>query len=240
MVPTDLGNAQVWQLAAAAGAESVQPLPGAEALLVDRLAAAADGPAKGTTVAVVGGRGGAGASTLACALARTAGRSADVMLVDGDPHGGGLDLLMGAEGMSGLRWPDLAAASGRASPGELRAALPCVDGVTLLSWHRGDPVELPAAAMDLVLGAGRRGHELVVVDLPRGWDAATRAAVAAARHSAARRAGRGAGGGGRRAGGGPAGRTGRRPARRGARPVAGPAVRPGGGRASSASRWPGG
>jgi len=180
VVPTDLGDAQLWQLAAAAGAESVQPLPGAEALLVDRLAAAADGPARSTTVAVVGGRGGAGASTLACALARTARASATVMLVDGDPRGGGLDLLMGAEGMSGLRWPDLAAASGRASPDELRAALPCVDGVTLLSWHRGNPVELPAAAMDLVLGAGCRGHDLVVVDLPRHWDAAARAAVAAA------------------------------------------------------------
>ena len=103
-----------------------------------------------------------------------------MLLVDGDPLGGGLDLLLGAEGVSGLRWPDLAAASGRASPDELRAALPCVDGVTVLSWHRGDPVELPAAAMDSVLGAGRRGHDLVVVDLPRSWDAAARAAVAAA------------------------------------------------------------
>ena len=77
VVPTDLDDAQLWQLAAAAGAESVQPLPGAEALLVDRLAAAADGPARGTTVAVVGGRGGAGASTLACALARTARAAGD-------------------------------------------------------------------------------------------------------------------------------------------------------------------
>lgn len=180
VVPADLDDVGVWREAAAAGAESVQPLPGAEALLVGRLAAAADGPVRSTTVGVLGGRGGAGASTLACALARTAAATSAVLLVDADPLGGGLDLVMGAEDLPGLRWPDLAGARGRASPHELRSALPRADGVTLLSWHRGEPVDLPAAAMDLVLGAGRRGHDLVVVDLPRGEDAAATAALAAA------------------------------------------------------------
>ncbi len=180
VVPTDLDDDGVWALASAAGAESVQPLPGAEVLLADRLAASADGPVRGATVAVLGGRGGAGASTLACALSRVARDSRAVLLVDADPYGGGLDLLMGAEDLPGLRWPDLATARGRASPDELRAALPRADGVTLLSWHRGEPVELPPAAMDLVLGAGRRGHDLVVVDLPRSLDPAAMTAVSAA------------------------------------------------------------
>ena len=208
VVPTDLDDSTVWQLAASAGAESVQPLPGAEALLADRLAASADGPARGTTVAVLGGRGGAGASTLACALARAAVDTGAVLLVDADPYGGGLDLLMGAEDLPGLRWPDLATARGRASPDELRAALPVADGVTLLSWHRGEPVELPPAAMDLVLGAGRRGHDLVVVDLPRSPDAGGHDGAVGRRHGAARRAGRdpvGGGGGPARGRGSPAG-----------------------------------
>ena len=183
VVPADRHQADVWTLAAAAGAESVAPLPGAEGLLVDRLAGAGAQPA-GTVVVVMGGRGGAGASTLACALARaaagSAARSAPVLLVDADPLGGGLDLLLGAESAPGLRWPDLADARGRASPRELHAALPMVDGVSLLSWHRGDPVALPGAAMDFVLGAGRRGHEVVVVDVPRSLDDAAAVAVSAA------------------------------------------------------------
>src|SRR4051812_31742331 len=94
-----------WSSVSAAGAESVQSLPGAEAALVDRLAEAA-APARGVTVALVGGRGGAGTSTLACALAHRASRASPTLLVDTDPVGGGLDLVLGAEGHPGLRWPD--------------------------------------------------------------------------------------------------------------------------------------
>lgn len=172
-------DAGVWAVASAAGAESVQPLPGAEGLLVDRLAAAGASP-RGATVAMVGGRGGAGASTLACALAHLAARTSPTLLVDADPLGGGLDLVLGAEGLPGLRWPDLAAARGPTSPTDLRAALPCADGLSLVTWDRDAPVVLAAGAMDSVLGAGRRGHDLVVVDLPRSLDAAAQVAVAAA------------------------------------------------------------
>ena len=72
------------------------------------------------TVGVIGGRGGAGASTLACALAVTAARDGRrTMLVDGDPLGGGLDVLLGGEQAGGLRWPDFAASRG---PGRRRRA----------------------------------------------------------------------------------------------------------------------
>ena len=144
----------VWQAAAAAGAEAVHPLPGADDLLVRRLAESRR-PSTGRVLAVAGGRGGAGASTLACALARTAARSAPALLVDADPLGGGLDLAMGVEAAAGLRWPHLVGAEGRTDPHELTAALPAVDGVSVLSWHRGDPTDLPPAAMESVLGAAR-------------------------------------------------------------------------------------
>jgi secretion/DNA translocation related CpaE-like protein len=87
---------------------------------------------------------------------------------------------MGAEGLPGLRWPHLVGATGRTSPHELRSALPRVEGVSVLSWHRGEPATLPPAAMESVLAAGRAGHDLVVVDLPRGLDPAGRAAATAA------------------------------------------------------------
>jgi CO dehydrogenase nickel-insertion accessory protein CooC1 len=68
-----------------------------------------------------GGRGGAGASVLATALALTASRlDRPTMLVDADPYGGGLDLVLGAEKTGGLRWPDLAGTRGRVGGRTLR------------------------------------------------------------------------------------------------------------------------
>lgn len=105
----------LWALAADLGADHVVFLPAAEPWLVDRFATVAAGPGEpGQVVTVVGGRGGAGASVLATALAVTASRAgARTLLVDADPLGGGLDLLLGHEEVAGLRWPDLADAAGR-------------------------------------------------------------------------------------------------------------------------------
>jgi secretion/DNA translocation related CpaE-like protein len=169
----------VWQAAAAVGAEAVHPLPGADDLLVRRLAGSRRS-STGRVLAVAGGRGGAGATTLACALARTAARSAPALLVDADQLGGGLDLAMGAEAAAGLRWPHLVGAEGRTDPHELTGALPVIDGVSVLSWHRGEPTDLPPAAMESVLGAARTAHHVAVVDLPRALDPAARTAAAVA------------------------------------------------------------
>src|SRR5690242_21033170 len=46
------------------------------------------------------------------------------ILIDGDPLGGGLDLLLGEEQADGLRWPGLAEVSGRVTPAALRRDLP--------------------------------------------------------------------------------------------------------------------
>lgn len=178
----DLDDAGVWQRAVEVGAEQVVVLPEAEEALIARLADAAEGGAgEAEVVAVVGGRGGAGATTLACALAVTAARTGRrVLLVDGDPLGGGIDLVFGGEGDRGLRWPDLEATQGRVPAGALADALPRMAGLSVLSWDRGAPAAVPAEAMVAVLAAGRRAHDLVVVDLPRNLDDAGRAAVEAA------------------------------------------------------------
>ena len=81
-------------------------------------------------LAVIGGRGGAGASVFATALAHAAPRA---LLVDVDPWGGGIDLALGSERDAGLRWPDLAAGGGRVGYPALRAALPSRHGVAVLS-----------------------------------------------------------------------------------------------------------
>jgi secretion/DNA translocation related CpaE-like protein len=174
LVGRDPDDAEVWRTAVGIRADHVLLLPDAEPWLVDRIADIAEGVGRpALTVGVVGGRGGAGASTLACALAVTSARSRRrTMLIDGDPLGGGLDILVGAERSGGLRWPDLADSRGRVNSGALEESLPRLDTLSVLSWDRGDSVVIPAQAMRSVLSAARRRGGLVVVDLPRRVDEA--------------------------------------------------------------------
>jgi secretion/DNA translocation related CpaE-like protein len=164
----------LWQHAVMIGAEHVIALPDGEGWLVAALADAAEGVAnRGRVLAVVGGRGGAGASVLATAVALAGLADGDqVMLVDCDPLGGGLDLLLGAEEIQGLRWPDLALSEGRVPAASLRAALPVAPvgsgsgELSVLSCGRGGPGPRPGALAS-VLDAGRRAGETVVCDVPR-------------------------------------------------------------------------
>ena len=175
LVRRGTADAGVWQRAVGIGAEQVLVLPGDEQQLADRIADAAEGAGRqALTLGVVGGRGGAGASTLACALALAAARRGErTTLVDADPLGGGLDVLLGGESTTGLRWPHLADSRGRVASAALAEALPTVHGVTLLSWDRGEPGAVPPAAASAVLAAARRGGGVVVVDLPRHTDPVT-------------------------------------------------------------------
>jgi secretion/DNA translocation related CpaE-like protein len=101
------------------------------------------------------------------------------MLVDLDPLGGGLDLVLGAEDAVGLRWPDLAESRGRLGARALQAELPGRHGLSVLSCDRGDLLTIPPDAAGSVLAAGRRACDLVVVDLPRRLDATAEEAAAA-------------------------------------------------------------
>lgn len=166
----------VWREAMQVGAECVLPLPDAEPSVIGMLADAAEGATSdGRVIAVVGGRGGAGASVFVAAVGLLAVRRGErVLLVDCDPIGGGLDLLLGVEQVDGLRWPDLPVAGGRVPAAALHTALPAVTlpaaagsgPLTVLSCGRdGEP---PAAeAVASVLDAGRRAGDTVVCDLPR-------------------------------------------------------------------------
>jgi secretion/DNA translocation related CpaE-like protein len=183
VVATAALSAPAWAAAVELGAERVAVLPEDEAWVAARAADALRAPVERGWLAVVGGScGGAGASTLAAALALTAAASADgVLLVDADAWGGGLDLLLGAEDTDGLRWPALAGVRGRVAGEALLAALPEVGGVAVLAASRDDPAPVPAAALTAVVEAARGCGWPVVVDLPRpaGPDDATAAAVLA-------------------------------------------------------------
>jgi secretion/DNA translocation related CpaE-like protein len=136
-------------------------------------------PGAGLVICVVGGSGGAGASTCAAALAFVAAQTQRrTLLVDADPSGGGLDLLLGAERVVGWRWPRLAGARGHL--GDLGGRLPRVDEVDVLSTARGEsPGEhgLSPVSVKAVMLSAMRSHDLTVVDLPRCLGPASREAV---------------------------------------------------------------
>lgn len=176
----DADDVAVLRQAVAVGAERVLALPDAERWLVDRIADAVEGAGPpALTVGVIGGRGGAGASTLAAALAVTAARTGErTLLVDGDPLGGGLDVLLGGEQEKGLRWPAFAESRGRVAGGALAESLPRLHSLRVLSWDRGAEVAIPPPAMRAVLAAARRRGGVVVVDLPRRVDGTVAEALA--------------------------------------------------------------
>lgn len=149
----------------------------------------------GRAIAVVGARGGLGASSVAAGLAwrlargpsstgsgqgtepspeqrrGQAGRSrqgtAAVALVDLDSAGGGLDVLLGVEEDDGLRWPDLDGARGEVSGPELTSLLPRWAGVTVLSADRARPGAPRLEVISAVLAALGSCHDELVLDLDR-------------------------------------------------------------------------
>lgn len=180
LVGRDTSEPDVWRRAVEIGAENVLRLPEAEEWLTYRIADAAEGAARpALSIGVVGGRGGAGASTLACALAITAAaQGGRTMLVDADPLGGGLDVLLGGETAEGLRWPAFARSRGRVGGGALEESLPELHALRVLSWDRGAASSISPEAVRAVLAAARRRGGVVVVDLPRRLDETTAEALA--------------------------------------------------------------
>ncbi len=170
-----------WEVAELLGAEHIAVLPTAEPWIVDRFAEQPSASGPGRILAVIGGRGGAGASILAGALAVTAVKGGRrTLLVDADPLGGGLDLVLGWERVDGLRWPALNEADGRVDPPALLAALPHRGDLVLLSFARDELQPVPGEAMAATLDAGRRARDVIVADLPRRLDDAAVLALQAA------------------------------------------------------------
>ncbi|TKG70015.1 septum site-determining protein Ssd [Prauserella endophytica] len=172
-----------WQRAFVLGVEKVVALPEDEDTLVAAFADVAEGPSqgKGQVLAVVGGCGGAGASVLAASVGlRVARTGGSALLVDCDPLGGGVDLLLGSERAEGVRWPQLRVRSGRVSMSALEAALPArkhgEGRLSVLSCDREGPGPT-ADAVAAVVEAGRRAGRVVVCDVPRQAESASEEAL---------------------------------------------------------------
>jgi len=166
--------AGLWREGVALGALGVFDRRRDEQSVLEAMAVALDGRGEACLVSVVAGSGGAGASTLAAGVALAgAGRGLTSLLLDADPLGGGLDLVLGTEHDEGMRWRDLDGARGRLGAGALHEALPARAGVATLSWDRAPTPRLPADATSTVLTAALHGFDLVVADVPRHLDPAS-------------------------------------------------------------------
>jgi hypothetical protein len=122
-------------------------------------------------IGVVGGRGGAGASTFAGVLAAMAALGGPALLVDLDPVAGGIDVLLGIETALGARWSGLRLEGGRLDPDTLLGGLPRWATAAVLSADVGPA---PAAVAQVLAVATRAGP--VVVDLGR-WASPARDAA---------------------------------------------------------------
>jgi secretion/DNA translocation related CpaE-like protein len=163
----------LWRCVVELGAARLMSLPADERGLVELMSDAVETSIPGASViGVVGGCGGAGASTFAAALAVTCASSGPTVLIDADKCGGGLDVLLGAEQQPGARWPDLAGTKGRLGAAALTEALLQVDGFAVLSWDRAGSADLRVEAAAAVMDAAIRGFRWVILDLPRHRDPA--------------------------------------------------------------------
>jgi cellulose biosynthesis protein BcsQ len=112
----------------------------------------------GHVIGVIGGSGGVGASTFAAAVTSVAERG---VLVDLDPVGGGIDVLLGIDDVPGARWSGLRVEGGYLDPALLADGLPRWRGVPVLAADQAPE----AGAVAQVVAAAALGT--VVLDLPR-------------------------------------------------------------------------
>lgn len=155
-----------WRLCLRLGVESVVRLPQESGQLLDLLGQALRPRGGALVLGVVGGCGGAGASSLAARLAGAWSRGGTpTVLVDADPLGGGLDLLVEAPASRGGAWEDVGRLDVQ-DGAQLREGLPVVDGVHLLTARAGGAPSPERTAAALAALAPLDG--VVVADLAAG------------------------------------------------------------------------
>ena len=153
--------AELWRAGLTVGARGVFSLPRDSQALLDAAAQLLRPSRRGRVIGVVGACGGAGASSTAARLAGASARAGrTVALVDADPWGGGLDVLVEAAEAPGARWTEIG--DEPADGAAVLDSLPEVDGVRLLA---GDLPPGSSRTVLATLAALAQATEDVVVDL---------------------------------------------------------------------------
>ncbi|NNG98841.1 septum site-determining protein Ssd [Gordonia araii] len=161
----------VWQDALVIGASGGFELPAEEEGLVAALTDLQSPQSyDGRVLAILGGHGGAGSTTLSAATGLAAAQSGAgrVLLIGPDEVGAGIDLMLGIEGATGPRARDLNVVGGRLSHTALHEALPHAHrSLAVLAAGAGSERPLRAESVLAAVDAGRSGGDLVIVDVPR-------------------------------------------------------------------------
>lgn len=157
-----------WDKASICGFNEVISWPHGAGWLAHRLEVlAADSGSHAEIVAVVGARGGCGASTLAVSLAAAAaGQGAAPVLIDADSHSRGLSRSLGIADGEGLRWADFAELAEPLTAGGVRGQLAECESFPVLTGPWG-PGPVAGVARKYAIQACELAYDLVVVDLPR-------------------------------------------------------------------------
>ena len=150
------------ELADRIGADHVLELPTGADWLADQLRK----PQRSSLLAIAGAAGGVGTTSLAIACALAA--APDCLLVDADAHSAGLDLPLGIPDDLGGRWESVPDTPEPLVAESVRAALPLVAGITVLTGPLPHPL---GRRLDGVVEVGRSAFEHTVIDLGRGLDA---------------------------------------------------------------------
>jgi len=170
-------SAQDWRAVLPVGAERLLVLPEDEPVALEWLHRASSMRAcwvgtdagrrrSGRLLCCVAGRGGAGASVLAAALALAAARrDGRALLLDLDTDGGGQELLLGIEHVDGCRWPAVLDAGGAVNIAAMTAAAPSVGGVSVITRDAREPATLPGEVVRAVTTAAVATQDLVVADV---------------------------------------------------------------------------
>lgn len=157
-----------WRVAFELGADAVVEPPGDPGWLADRVRRAGDELPTGRVVGVIGARGGAGASVFAAALAIASVRAGHTpYLIDLDPQGCGLGIVLGQDAGAGLTWDSVSAGVGRIPALSLQASVAQVHGVALVGWSDDRVSDLSPGVAGSVVDAARLCTPLTIVDLGR-------------------------------------------------------------------------
>ena len=162
--------ADAWRQAFELGADQVVEPPGIPGWLGETTTGDAGQEGEsGRVVGVLGCAGGAGASVFACALAAAAARRRMTpFLLDLDPLGCGLAVMLGADDLTGLTWEQVRSGSGRIPVRSLESAVPRVAGVAVLGWPDDGTVLLDSGVAAAVVDTSRRCSPITIVDLGQG------------------------------------------------------------------------
>lgn len=165
---------ELWLAAANLGLDRVVPLPKAANWLAEFLSGLHSERSKGRIIAVIGGCGGAGATTITGLLGIQLNRAGHrCLLIDADPWGAGIERILGSEQVPGLSWQDLATSSGSFNSEEFARGLPELASASVLGFGpMGRSTREPATravqrSAAAVIDAARRSFEMVLVDVGR-------------------------------------------------------------------------